>query len=118
MAISAEVNVSGTITGGIFGSTPIPTFSTSLSSSVGQGPIYQTLASGFNTITPPAGTQQVWMQLPTNANSVILKGVSGDTGIYLQPSGTWMQLPILTSSSSTFGLTCGGSIANVGFLYL
>lgn len=71
-----------------------------------------TLASGANTITPPAGFKSATILPPAaNAVAITLKGVTGDTGVRLHntdPSSFGID-----SSVATFCLTAASSIAGV-----
>lgn len=75
-----------------------------------------TLASGANTITPPTGATVACIIPPAaNAQTITLKGVTGDTGVPLsltQP--TWLTL----ASAAAFCLTAGAQIVGVEILYL
>lgn len=80
----------------------------------------KTLASGANTITVPtmAGfiPTAVSIRPPTgNATSIILKGVTGDTGVRLHNTdpGSYP----LDSSVTSFVLTAGASIVGVRFIW-
>lgn len=67
------------------------------------------LASGFNSITIPPGTTFYQIQFPAgNATAVTLKGVTGDTGILLNLTGT--DLLQVTPAQTTIGLTAAGAI--------
>lgn len=114
MAASATITFNATVTG-------LPTGSKTVSIPVtAAAPIdasnIQTLASGFNVITPPTGTTMVCIIPPVgNVITITLKGVTGDTGIPLSLTNpTWLSLP---ASPGTFGLTCGAQIIGVEFLY-
>ena len=79
------------------------------------------LASGFNQVTLPVSTGTtripagVIIQMPsTNAQTALLKGVTGDTGIAISPTGqTMITFPAAPSSTSDFGITAGGTINGV-----
>lgn len=74
------------------------------------------LASGFNSIAIPTGTTFYLIVLPAgNSTSVTLKGVTGDTGILLNPTGE--NLLMVTSGQTTIGLTAGGAIAALTAIY-
>lgn len=74
------------------------------------------LASGYNSITVPAGSTFALIVLPVgNATSVTLKGPTGDTGIALLPTG--VTLIQLANSVTTIGLTAGGAIAAITNIY-
>lgn len=64
-----------------------------------------TLASGVNSIVVPAGCTFVTVQLPAaNAAATTLKGVTGDTGIPLNPNAGFLGFQPTTPGPSTFVL--------------
>lgn len=78
-----------------------------------------TLASGANTITPPTGgsTPTACTIIPpsTNTDTIILKGVTGDTGVSLHktdPTSIGLNSP-----TGTFVLTAGAQIAGVRLVW-
>lgn len=76
----------------------------------------RTLASGANTITVPSVTSIVVTAVTIvppvgNVTSIILKGVTGDTGIRLH--NTDPTTLAIDASSTTFVLTAGASIVGV-----
>lgn len=76
-----------------------------------------TLPSGNTTVSPPAGTNAIVVIMPPTTATVIIKGVTGDTGITLVLSSTdvrWFILPI----GSTFVVNCSAQIVDVEVLYL
>lgn len=69
------------------------------------------LASGANTITVPAGTTFICIQLPTtNTIVVTLKGVTGDTGIALHKTAPFV-LAQDPAANANFVLTAASAIA-------
>lgn len=73
------------------------------------------LASGFNTITVPTGATCVIITFPVgNATAVTLKGLTGDTGIPLNPTGT--NVLQLISGATTLNITAGGAIAALTYI--
>lgn len=67
------------------------------------------LASGANTITPPAGAQAVTFKPPTgNTVTFLLKGVTGDTGVGLHLTDPTSIA--LASAASTFVITTNGTV--------
>lgn len=78
-----------------------------------------TLASGANTITPPSGgSTPVAVTIippPSNASSITLKGVTGDTGVLLHP--TQPTTIALGSPTATFVLTAGAQIVGVQMIW-
>lgn len=75
------------------------------------------LASGLNTINIPSGTTFILVVLPTgNTQSVTLKGVTGDTGIPIQPAqGCVLFTP--APADTTFVLTAGAAITTLTTIY-
>lgn len=78
-----------------------------------------TLSAGANTITPPTGgstpTSCTIIPPPTNASTITLKGVTGDTGILLHPSQP--SVISLGSPTATFVLTAGAQIVGVQLIW-
>lgn len=79
----------------------------------------KTLASGLNTITPPAGgtTPVQVLIIPPSGNTatLTLKGVTGDTGVVLHKTNP--TLIGLNSPTTTFVLTCSAIITGVRFVW-
>lgn len=76
------------------------------------------LSSGANTITLPTGTTAVLIIPPdTNTQTITVKGVSGDTGVRVQPDEPIL-LAIDQSVTTTFVITTGGAIAGVRIVFL
>lgn len=73
------------------------------------------LSSGANTITVPTGCTAVTIIPPsTNTQSMLLKKVTGDTGINLALTAPCsLSLDTVTS----FVITAGGSITGVRFIF-
>jgi len=70
------------------------------------------LASGFNAIAVDSTHGRIICFIPPRGNTAVmtLKGVTGDTGIPLNPQGpTVISLPA-TSPYTTFGITCAGDV--------
>lgn len=114
MAATGTVVVSSTISGLPSGSKTISPPAIALAAAVGQI-TDTTLASGANTITVPTGTTMAVCVFPVTSGSVILKGVTGDTGVTLinNPSViTWAAFP-LAAAQTTFVLTASVSISGV-----
>lgn len=69
------------------------------------------LASGYNSFAIPAGTTIVIVRLASaNAQTIVLKGPTGDTGILINKNGTVIFTPDVTAT--TFGITAGGADAH------
>lgn len=72
--------------------------------------------SGFTAMTVPTGYTAVLIIPPAgNANTITLKGITGDTGIALSKT-----LPTLLSlgASAAFGLTVGGAITSITLIWM
>ena len=73
------------------------------------------LAQGANTITVPSGSKAVTMKPPSgNAQTITLKGVSGDTGIALHKTDP---TSLGLDSVSTFVLTAGNTVTGMVFVW-
>ena len=78
----------------------------------------KTLAAGFNLITPPADTVATGVTIvPPSYNelTITLKGITGDTGLLLNPSDPTSLG--LGSPTATFGLTAEDEIEGVRFVW-
>lgn len=75
------------------------------------------LASGWNALTVPAGAKLVSIVPPsTNAQTLTLKGATGDTGIALDPAvGARL---VSLGTSPTLGVTAGGTVNGVQVIWL
>ncbi len=80
---------------------------------------FVTLASGLNTLTPPAGgsTPKRLTIIPPSGNTatMTLKGVTGDTGVVLHKTD-WTSIA-LDSPVTTLALTCSAQIVGVGLFW-
>lgn len=81
---------------------------------------FQSLASGFNSVSVPASTgftcTAVTIVPPTgNSTSITLKGVTGDTGIRLH--NTDPTSLSINSDVTAIGLTAGAAIQGVRFVW-
>ena len=78
-----------------------------------------TLASGFTTITPPAGgsTPKAVTIIPPAGNviTITLKGVTGDTGVLLHPTDP--TTIALGSPTATFGLTTSAILTGIRLIW-
>lgn len=71
------------------------------------------LASGFNSIAVPTSAGGVIVVLPEgNTQSCTLKGITGDTGVGINPVG-FAAVCFPASPPSTIGLTAGATINGV-----
>lgn len=68
------------------------------------------LLTGFNTIAIPTNATGVVIDFPdANIQTAILKGVTGDTGITISPTGTQV-LHFPATPQASFGITMGGDL--------
>lgn len=77
-----------------------------------------TLSSGFNTLTSPDTTNVRFflIVLPRgNSTSVTLKGITGDTGIAINPNG--FALLTLPAGVASIGVTTGAGISGCFILF-
>jgi len=66
-------------------------------------------AATFSALTAPTGAKLALILLPQDAESLVLKGLTGDAGIALTPASAVVGLPIiLPVSSPTFGILNSG----------
>lgn len=71
------------------------------------------LSNGFNTITVPSGARGVLIEFADGSTvTKTLKGITGDTGILLDPTG-WNVLRFGSSPPASFGITT--SAADTGY---
>jgi hypothetical protein len=67
------------------------------------------LSNGFNTITVPTGARGCLIEFnPGSTVTKTLKGVTGDTGILLDPIG-WNVMRFGSSPPASFGITTSGA---------
>ncbi len=69
--------------------------------------------STFTALTVPTGAKAVLMELPTTAVSLVIKGVTGDTGVTLTPATNFPGIPLLLplGASPSIGLLNNSSTA-------
>lgn len=68
-----------------------------------------TLANGANTITVPSGVKGFYLIMSsTNTFTVTIKGVSGDTGVQILPTG-WLGWTFPSSPPANFVITTSGA---------
>lgn len=107
MAVSGSWRVYGSVTG-----LPSGTRAVDVSVNVGTGvDVTQQIVAvgaGFNSVTVPTGYTAVLIVPPSgNAQTITLKGITGDTGVPLSPT----QPTLLTlGAAAAFGLTVGGAV--------
>lgn len=109
MSVSAVRTVSLVYSGDVVGTETLTAATNA--ASPGQMEV-KILASGANTITPPAGSTPVSVTIvpPTgNVITLTLKGVTGDTGILLHPTDPFTLS--LGSPTATFVITAGSLFA-------
>jgi hypothetical protein len=117
MAMSNTTTVSYSISGNNFGGAG-PVYSASVVNAAAQPPGSVNLASGFNSVTVPATALGVVIVPPSgNASSITLKGVTGDTGIPINPNAPTM-LSWTAAQVGTVGITAGAAISNVTLLWM
>lgn len=113
MAVTSTLRIVGQVQGLASGPFDIDVTTTSSNGLVDS----VALSSGANTITTPTGTFTHVLILPPsgNAQTMTLKGVSGDTGIALS-----LTKPSLVSlaSVSSFVITAGGTISGLILVWL
>lgn len=85
------------------------------------GPVLQEVSltgSAFTSLSPPSGARAVLIVVDSDA-SLVLKGVSGDTGVALTPSTGTIGLDVLMPvSSPSIGILNSGSTVVVPVLWL
>lgn len=112
MSVSATRTITIVYTGDVAGTETVSAATNA--ASPGSVTIH-TLASGVNTITVPTGgsTPTAATILPPTGNvqTIILKGVTGDTGVGLHLTDP--TVIALASSTATFALTAGGTITGL-----
>lgn len=114
MAASGQITITGTITGLLTGSKSIGPIVLSDSNA---SPTTQelVLASGFNTISVPTATSCSGVLVvfaAASAGTKTLKGVTGDTGIALNPSGANFLSFNVAAPPTSFGITT--TVADTG----
>ena len=108
MAASASVSISGTISDLPTGSKTIGPVTITNAASLGQETVF-VLQSGFNTITVPAlAVGCVIVFDATSAVTKTLKGITGDTGILLKPTGKNV-LNFTAGGVASFGITASAT---------
>jgi hypothetical protein len=106
MAVNATRNVTIVYAGDVVGVESLDAAANA--SSPGQVQIIA-LASGANTITPPAGAKAVTIVPPAaNVITLTLKGVTGDTGVGLHLTDPTSIA--LASAASTFVITTSNTV--------
>lgn len=84
------------------------------------GALSPILANGDNTFTIPAGASTILVDFPsTNTNAKTLKGVGGDTGIGLFPSGlNFLNVPAGSGSTTFIINSTGADLLNTLILFV
>jgi len=112
MPVVSSISIQGTIEDGPAGDITVGPITTTGVAWASQA---QILASGFNTITVPQLPVPVGVIIippSTNTQTVILKGITGDTGIRLHKTKPHLLTFDSTAVPATFGLTAGANIAD------
>lgn len=115
MAVAANRSISVAYTGDVVYSQNFAAAENADSPGVSE---VKTLASGANTITPPAGATPVAVTIipPSgNTSTITLKGVTGDTGVVLHTTDP--TTIALNSPTDTFVLTASAEIENVRLIW-
>ena len=117
MAIAATYTITGSKTGGATGSQTIAVPQVSINPSVPDVKSYD-LSSGFNQIAVPDGATIAIIEIPdANAQTLTLKGVTGDTGIPMDKTKPTI-LSFAAGTGRTFGITAGGTVDDVEITWL
>jgi hypothetical protein len=115
MAITTTTTSTQTVSGNSYlGQAPL--FSEIISNTSGNIPGSFVLANGFNSISIPATAVGVII-VPPSGSSVTktLKGVTGDTGIPIDPANS-TRLKFTAGQNSAFGITANGA-ETIGLLW-
>ncbi len=112
MSVTSNRTVTIVYTGDVIGTEPL----TAAANAASPGSVtLHTLASGANTITVPTGGSTVVAATivpPTgNTQTLILKGVTGDTGVGLHLTDPTSVA--LASTVTTFVITAGGTVTGL-----
>jgi hypothetical protein len=108
VAAAASIAITGEVTDLPSGSKTIGPITQTSAAAVGDQTVVE-LASGFNEITVPADASGVIITFDsTSAVTKTLKGVTGDTGIALDPNGT-TYLTFPGTPPASFGVTAGSA---------
>lgn len=114
--ITGALQISGSATGMPSGQKVIGPTAISIASGVGTVTTHNFVA-GFNSIAVPTGaTVAVIVPPPANTQTMVLKGVTGDTGIAL--ARTLPAVLTFDAGVATFGITAGGTINGVEISWL
>lgn len=115
MAVTATILLGGRVFGGLAGPFDLA-LQWIITAGVGQK-LRQDLAAGANTITIPTGVKLIAIVPPAgNVQTLTAKGVTGDTGLTLNPA-----MPSLFSwngTTTSLVLTAGGIVTGVEILLL
>lgn len=117
MAKTVTTTTTISISGDNFvGATSGPLFSETVTNTTGNVPGSFTLAAGFNSIPIPASAVGVIIVPPPgSAITKTLKGITGDTGIPIDPANS-TRLKFTAGQNATFGITSSG-IEVLGLLW-
>jgi hypothetical protein len=103
--MGGSVTIGGILTGVVPGNTNIGPYSIAGNSSGNSDTLATTLASGANTISVPSwAVACIIIPNAANAIALTLKGVTGDTGIVIDPTGPTL-LNFAASPPASFVIT-------------
>src|ERR1700722_4429527 len=107
MASNGTIQVSTSVANTPGGSTQSPTFTASIANGTLEV-LPLVLAAAFNQFTIPLNATQMFIQFPAGATGTkTLKGVTGDTGIPMSPTGQMGPFPLAPGQdgTKTIGIT-------------
>jgi len=108
MAASASVSITGSVAGGPSGTKTLATIVTSNPTSTDAVSV-TSFSTGFTSVTIPTNAIGVVIVPPAgNAQTLTLKGITGDTGITIHPVNP--TLVNFATGTTTFGITVGGTV--------
>jgi hypothetical protein len=110
--MAGSVTIQGLLTGTTSGTQYVGPFTLASNAAGNYAVTEVTLASGANTITVPSWAEFAVINLPsTNAVVITLKGVTGDTGIVIDPNGVTL-LDLNAGSVASFVLTAASATSS------
>lgn len=117
MSITSARSIALTFTGGVTYAQVFPAANNILANAEA---LVTDFTTGFNAISIPTGgstipTAVTFIPPATNTQTLILKGVTGDTGIPL--SKTDPSSIALATTATTFGVTAGGAVLGNRFIF-
>lgn len=120
MAATGTVTTSGTVTGLPGGNSLTIAGQITSAAAVGEL-LQQALTTGANTITVPTGSVAVIITPPSGSVVVLtLKGVTGDTGVIIAPSGlvSFPAVIPLGAAQTTIVVNASAPVSLVSFLFV